>query len=65
MTSEVATTLWASNMDLMALTTFDNLLELYRISYKAQRVFQIEENKPIKSLAFSPDCTSLLTQHSC
>jgi hypothetical protein len=52
-------------MDLMALTTFDNLLELYRISYKAQRVFQIEENKPIKSLAFSPDCTSLLTQHSC
>jgi hypothetical protein len=60
MTSEVAFTLWASNMDLIALTTFDNLLELYRISYKAQRVFQIEEAKPIKSLAFSPDCMTYL-----
>lgn len=56
MTSEVAFTVWANNMDLIALTTFDNLLELYRISYKAQRVFQVEEAKPIKSLAFSPDC---------
>lgn len=44
----------------MALTTFDNLLELYRISYKAQRVFQADEGKPIKSLTFSPDCTKLL-----
>jgi hypothetical protein len=42
MTSEVASTLWANNMDLLALTTFDSLLELYRISYKAQRVFQVE-----------------------
>lgn len=40
MTSEIASTLWAQNMDLLALTTFDNLIELYRISYKAQRVFQ-------------------------
>lgn len=40
MSSEVASTLWAHNMDLMALTTFDHLVELYRISYKAQRVFQ-------------------------
>lgn len=58
MTSEVATTLWATNMDLLALTTFDNLVELYRISYKAQRVFQSDEGKPIKGLAFSPDCTN-------
>lgn len=56
MTSEVASTLWSTNMDLLALTTFDNLVELYRISYKAQRVFQSDEGKPVKSLAFSPDC---------
>lgn len=65
MTSEVASTLWANNMDLLALTTFDSLLELYRISYKAQRVFQVEEPKPIKSLAFSPDCTIQNIQRSC
>ena len=56
MTSEVATTLWADNMDLFALTTFDNLVELYRISFKAQKVFQAEESKNIKGLVFSPDC---------
>jgi hypothetical protein len=43
-------------MDLFALTTFDNLIELYRISYKAQRVFQSDEGKTIKSMSFSPDC---------
>jgi hypothetical protein len=43
-------------MDLLALSTFDNLVELYRISYKAQRVFQSDEGKPVKGLAFSPDC---------
>lgn len=42
MVSEVAATLWAPNMDLFALTTFDNLLQLYRISFKAQKVFQAE-----------------------
>jgi hypothetical protein len=57
MASEVATTLWANNMDLLALTTFDNLVQLYRINYKAQRVFQAEEEKSIKGLAFSPDST--------
>jgi len=57
MVSEVATTLWASNMDLLALTTYDNLIQLYRISFKAQKVFQAEEDKPIKGIAFSPDCT--------
>ena len=41
MTSEVSTTLWASNMDLLAVTTFDNFVQLFRINYKAQRVFQI------------------------
>lgn len=65
MTSEIATTLWASNMDLLALTTFDNLVQLYRISYKAQRVFQCQEDNQIKGLAFSPDCTSTDTQPSC
>ena len=42
MTSEVSTTLWATNMDLLAVTTFDNFVQLFRISYKAQRVFQVE-----------------------
>lgn len=42
MTSEVVLTSWALNMDLLAVITFDNLIELYRISFKAQRVFQIE-----------------------
>lgn len=65
MTSEVATTLWATNMDLLALTTFDNLVELYRISYKAQRVFQSDEGKPVERLAFSPDCTSPTIQPNC
>lgn len=58
MTSEVATALWAHNMDLLALITFDNLIQLYRISYKAQLVFQAQEDKTIKSVAFSPDCTT-------
>jgi hypothetical protein len=65
MTSEVATTLWATNMDLLALTTFDNLVELYRISYKAQRVFQSDEGKPVEGLAFSPDCTLVVIQPNC
>ena len=64
MSSEVATSLWANNMDLFALTTFDNLVELYRISFKAQKVFQTQEDKSIKGLAFSPDCNILNTQHN-
>ena len=64
MTSEVATSLWANNMDLFALTTFDNLVELYRISFKAQKVFQTQEDKGIKGLAFSPDCSILNIQHN-
>ncbi len=64
MTSEIASTLWAQNMDLLALTTFDNLIELYRISYKAQRVFQSDEGKPIKSMTFSPDCNHFLMQRN-
>jgi hypothetical protein len=43
-------------MDLLALTTYDNLVQLYRISFKAQKVFQAEEDKPIKGISFSPDC---------
>ena len=57
MSSEVASTRWGHSMDLLALTTFDHLVELYRISYKAQRVFQSEESGPITSMAFSPDGT--------
>lgn len=64
MTSEVAAALWADNMDLLALVTFDNLIQLYRISYKAQLVFQVQEDKSIKGLAFSPDCKSMLNQPS-
>lgn len=64
MTSEVASTLWANNMDLLALITFDNLIQLYRISYKAQLVFQVSNDKVIKGIAFSPDCTQLSTQLS-
>lgn len=55
MTSEVGMTYWAPNMDILAIITFDNMLELYRINYKAQKVFYVEENKPIKCLSFSPD----------
>lgn len=62
MTSEVAATLWANNMDLLALITFDNLIQLYRISYKAQLVFQVSNDKVIKGLAFSPDCKVFFTQ---
>lgn len=65
MASEVAATLWANNMDLLALVTFDNLIQLYRISYKAQRVFQAEESKTVKSMAFSPDCNFAIRQRSC
>jgi hypothetical protein len=42
MSSDVASTYWSHNMDLLVIVTVDNLLELYRISYKAQKVFQIE-----------------------
>ncbi len=56
MTSEVALTYWATNMDLLAIITYDHILELYRINYKAQKVFQVEESKPIKCMSFSPDC---------
>jgi hypothetical protein len=56
MSSEIYLTQWSHNMDLLAIITYDNLLELYRISYKAQKVFQIEEDKQICSVIFSPDC---------
>ena len=52
-------------MDLLALSTFDNLVELYRISYKAQKVFQAEEAHQIKTLAFSPDCKDDMMQRKC
>jgi len=51
-------------MDILAITTFDNLLELYRINYKAQKVFQIEESKPIRSVAFTPDCKSSIMKRN-
>lgn len=57
MSSEIYQTHWSHNMDLLAVITYDNLLELYRINYKAQKVFQIEEDKQICSVIFSPDCT--------
>lgn len=42
MSSEIASTFWAPTMDILVIITFDNLLEGYRISFKAQRFFQIE-----------------------
>jgi hypothetical protein len=41
MSSEIAATYWAPTMDILVITTFDNLLEGYRISFKAQRFFKI------------------------
>lgn len=43
-------------MDILAIVTFDNLVEGYRISFKAQRFFRIEESQSIQTLCFSPDC---------
>ena len=57
MSSDVVSTYWSHNMDLLVIVTVDNLLELHRINYKAQKVFQIEEKKPITAVCFSPDCT--------
>jgi hypothetical protein len=51
-------------MDILAIVTFDHLLEGYRISFKAQRFFQIEEAQSIEALCFSPDCTKHPTQHN-
>ena len=62
MSSEVAATYWAPTMDILVITTFDNLLEGYRISFKAQRFFQIEESQAIQVVCFSPDCNRLITQ---
>ena len=59
MSSDVISTYWSHNMDLLVIVTTDNLLELYRINFKAQRVFQIQEDKLITSLSFSPDCKYL------
>lgn len=58
MSSDVISTYWSHNMDLLVIVTTDNLLELYRINFKAQRVFQIQEDKLITSVSFSPDCNS-------
>jgi hypothetical protein len=41
MSSDVLATYWSHNMDLLVVVTIDNLLELYRINFKAQKVFQI------------------------
>ena len=60
MSVEIAMTYWAPNMDILAIVTQDNLLAGYRISFKAQRFFQIEEEQAIRSLCFSPDCNKLL-----
>lgn len=56
MSYQVARVCWSQNMDLLALVTTENVLELVRISYKAQKVFQVEEKEPITALTFSPDC---------
>ena len=56
MSSEVAIAKWAPTMDILALATFDNFVEGYRISFKAQRFFHVEESQSVESMCFSPDC---------
>jgi len=55
---EVTRVCWAQNMDLLALVTTENVLELVRISFKSHKVFQVEEKEPITTLTFSPDCNA-------
>lgn len=62
MSYQVGRVCWSQTMDLLALVTLDNVLELIRISYKAQKVFQVEEKEPITALTFSPDCKLLVNQ---
>jgi len=47
-------------MDILAIVTFDNLLEGYRMFEKIQKFFRIEEEQSIQTLCFSPDCTFVL-----
>jgi hypothetical protein len=41
MSVEILMTFWSPNMDILAVITEENLLEGYRISFRAQRFFQI------------------------
>ncbi|KAL4460943.1 hypothetical protein ABPG74_016415 [Tetrahymena malaccensis] len=54
---------WSNRMDLLAVVTSENILELHRISYKSQKVFHIEEINQIVSTCFSPD--SYLLIYAC
>lgn len=42
MTYQIARVHWSQTMDLLALVRADNILELMRISYKPEKVFEIE-----------------------
>lgn len=49
MTSEVAATLWANNMDLLALITFDNLIQFYQYQpTKLSSSFKFPMTKSLK-----------------
>ena len=64
MNSEVVATFWAPTMDILVITTYDNLIEGYRISFRAPRFFQIEESHAVQTLCFSPNCKNKITQPS-
>jgi hypothetical protein len=53
-TYEIKNMVWCNNMDLVAIVTKENLLEVYRI-FKIQKIFQIEEQVDITFTLFSPD----------
>lgn len=57
MNSDVLYTHWSHNTYLLAIVTVENVLELYRVGERTQKVFQVESDKPITSVAFNPNCT--------
>ena len=50
-------------MDIIAVLNKDNSIEVYRISYKSHKIFQIEENQQITLIQFSPDCKILFLKN--
>ena len=54
---------WSSCMDIIAVLNKDNSIEVYRISYKSHKIFQIEENQQITLIQFSPDCKILFLKN--
>ncbi len=56
LTTEVLMTQWSHLMDLLAILYKNNVIEIFRISYKIKRVFQpLIEKVEILCMQFSPD----------